>query len=89
VFQGAIGLGPWYVLVRLAVKAEVLLGMCSALTDSLGTATQPLVQTALADVNVYLETLPALINAAEAHPLRSPSGLALPNPTTALAGRIV
>jgi aromatic ring hydroxylase len=89
VFQGAIGLGPWYVLVRLAVKAEVLLGMCAALTDSLGTATQPLVQTAQADVMVYRETLRAFNQAAEAHPVRSPSGLALPNPTTALAGRIV
>uniref|UniRef100_UPI000B7F747A 4-hydroxyphenylacetate 3-hydroxylase C-terminal domain-containing protein n=1 Tax=Candidatus Entotheonella palauensis TaxID=93172 RepID=UPI000B7F747A len=88
VFQGAIGLGPWYVLVRLAVKAEVLLGICAAITDSLGTSTQPLVQTALADVMVYLETLRAFIQAAEANPVRSPSGLAMPNPTTALAGRI-
>ncbi len=87
-FQGAIGLGPWYVLVRMAVKAEVLLGICAAITDSLGSATQPLVQTALADAMVYLETLRAFIQAAEAHPVRSPSGLALPNPTTALAGRI-
>ncbi len=74
--------------MRLAVKAEVLLGICAAITDSLGTATQPLVQTALADVMVYLETLRAFIQAAEAHPVRSPSGLAMPNPTTALAGRI-
>ncbi len=88
VFQGAIGLGPWYVLVRLAVKAEVLLGICAAITDSLGTSTQPLVQTALADVMVYLETLRAFIQAAEANPVRSPSGLAMPNPTTSLAGRV-
>jgi len=66
----------------------VLLGICAAITDSLGTATQPLVQTALADVMLYLETLRAFIQAAEANPIRSPSGLALPNPTTALAGRI-
>jgi 4-hydroxyphenylacetate 3-monooxygenase len=88
VFQGAIGLGPWYVLVRMAVKAEVLLGLCAAITDALGTASQPLVQMALADAMVYLETLRALIQAAEATPARSPSGLALPNPTLALAGRI-
>src|SRR5215831_872173 len=87
-FQGAIGLGPWYVLVRMAVKAEVLLGLCAAITDSLGTATQPTVQLALADAMVYLETLRAFVQAAEAHPVSSPSGLALPNPTTALAGRI-
>jgi aromatic ring hydroxylase len=86
-FQGAIGLGPWYVLVRMAVKAEVLLGICAAIADSLGTTTQPAVQTALADAMVYLETLRAFIQAAEANPVRSPSGLALPNPTTALAAR--
>jgi 4-hydroxyphenylacetate 3-monooxygenase len=88
VFQGAIGLGPWYVLVRMAVKAEVLLGLCAAITDALGTASQPLVQMALADAMVYLETLRALIQAAEANPVNSPSGLALPDPTRALAARI-
>ena len=86
--QGAIGLGPWYVLVRMAVKAEVLLGLCAAITDSLGTATQPTVQLALADAMVYLETLRAFVQAAEANPVASASGLTLPNPKTALAGRI-
>jgi 4-hydroxyphenylacetate 3-monooxygenase len=88
VFQGAIGLGPWYVLVRMAVKAEVLLGLCAAITDMLGTASQPLVQVALADAMVYLETLRALIQSAESNPVPSPSGLALPDPTRALAARI-
>src|SRR5438132_13401786 len=86
-FQGAIGLGPWYVLVRMAVKAEVLLGICAAITDSLGTTTQPPVQMALADAMIYLETLRAFVQAAEANPVRSTSGLALPNPTMALAAR--
>src|SRR5206468_9728010 len=86
-FQGAIGLGPWYVLVRMAVKAEVLLGICAAITDSLGTTAQPAVQTALADAMVYLETLRAFVQAAEANPVRSPSGLAMPNPTMSLAAR--
>jgi 4-hydroxyphenylacetate 3-monooxygenase len=86
-FQGAIGLGPWYVLVRLAVKAEVLLGICAAISDSLGSSAQPSVQSALADAIVYLETLRGCIQAAEANPVQSPSGLALPNPTTALAAR--
>ena len=61
--------------------------ICAAIADSLGTATQPAVQTALADAMVYLETLRAFVQAAEANPVRSPSGLALPNPTTALAAR--
>src|SRR5262252_8761878 len=88
-FQGAVGLGPWYVLVRMAVKAEVLLGLCAAIVDSLGSSAQPSVQMALADAMVYLETLRACIQAAEANPIRSPSGMALPNPTTALAARTV
>jgi 4-hydroxyphenylacetate 3-monooxygenase len=88
-FQGAIGLGPWYVLVRMAVKAEMLLGICAAITDSLGTATQPLVQMALADVMVYLETLRGLIQTAEANPVCSASGFLLPNPTTELTARII
>jgi len=87
IFQGAVGLGPWYVLVRLAVKAEVLLGICAAIADSLGSSEQPTVQTALADAMVYLETLRAFVQTAEANPVRSPSGLVMPNPTTALAGR--
>jgi len=87
VFQGAIGLGPWYVLVRMAVKAEVLLGICAAIAESLGSAAQPLVQAALADAMVYLETLRAFIQAAEASPVSTPSGLTVPNPTMALAAR--
>jgi 4-hydroxyphenylacetate 3-monooxygenase len=86
-FQGAVGLGPWYVLVRMAVKAEVLLGICAAIAESLGTGTQPAVQTALADAMIYLETLRSSIQAAEANPVRSPSGLTMPNPTTSLAAR--
>src|SRR5262249_57749147 len=78
---------PWSVLGRMAVKAEVPLGICAAISDSLGTDAQTAVQTALADAMVYLETLRACVQAAEANPVRSPSGLALPNPTTALAAR--
>src|SRR5919197_4537275 len=37
---------------------------------------------------VFLESRRALIQAAEANPVPSPSGLALPNPMLALAGRI-
>jgi aromatic ring hydroxylase len=87
VFQGAIGLGPWYVLVRMAVKAEVLLGIYAALAESLGSTTQPAVQAAMADAMIYLETLRGCIQAAEANPVPSPSGLVMPNPTTALVAR--
>jgi aromatic ring hydroxylase len=87
-FQGAMGIGPWYVLVRLAVKAEVLLGICASMAEYLGTSKQPHVQLALADAIVYMETLRAFIHAAEANPVRSQSGLTLPNWTPAQAARI-
>ena len=87
-FQGAMGIGPWYVLVRLAVKAEVLLGICAAMAEYLGTSKQPHVQIALADAIVYMEAMRAFIHAAETNPVRSPSGLTLPNWTPAQAARI-
>lgn len=43
---------------------------------------------ALADAVVYLETMRAFINAAETNPVRSHSGMTLPNWTQAQAGRI-
>ncbi len=87
-FQEVISLGPWYVLVRMAVKAEALLGICAAMADYLETAKQPQVQTALADAIVYLETLRAFIYTAEVYPVRSRSGLTLPNFTLAQAARV-
>jgi 4-hydroxyphenylacetate 3-monooxygenase len=87
-FQGAMGIGPWYVLVRMAVKAEVLLGVCAAMAEYLGTSKQPHVQMALADAIIYLETMRAFIHTAETNPVRSQSGLTLPNWTPAQAARI-
>lgn len=87
-FQGAMGIGPWYVLVRLAVKAEVLLGICASMAEYLGTAKQPHVQLALADAIIYMETMRAFIQVAEMNPVHSPSGLTLPNWTPAQAARI-
>ena len=71
----------------MAVKAEVLLGIYAALAESLGSTTQPAVQAAMADAMIYLETLRGCIQAAEANPVPSPSGLVMPNPTTALVAR--
>src|SRR5258705_12159913 len=68
-------------------RSEVLLGICAAIADSLGSAAQPSIQTALADAMVYVETLRAFVQAADANPIRSPSGMTLLNPTTALAAR--
>ena len=87
-FHGAVNVGPWYVLVRLAVKAELLLGVCAALVDLLGTAEHPPSKTAVADLIVYLETLRSFIHAAESRPVRSRSGLTLPDPILGQAARV-
>jgi len=88
IFTGAVDIGTWYVLVRMAVKAEVLLGLCAAMADYLGNTQQPHIQMALADAIVYLETMRTFIARAETNPTRSHSGLVLPNFTLARVGRI-
>ncbi|HEY7066247.1 MAG TPA: 4-hydroxyphenylacetate 3-hydroxylase N-terminal domain-containing protein [Chloroflexota bacterium] len=75
-------------VVRMAVKAEVLLGLCLAMADYLGTGKVPHVHEGLADAICYLETLRALMHEAERNPVRSASGLALPNPTQITVARI-
>ena len=87
-FHGAVNVGPWYVLVRMAVKAELLLGVCVAVTDYLGTAEQPPARAAVADLIVYLETMRSFIHAAETRPVRSRSGLTLPDPVLGQAARV-
>jgi 4-hydroxyphenylacetate 3-monooxygenase len=75
-------------VVRMVVKAEVLLGICLGMADYLGTGKVPHVQEGLADAICYLETLRALMHESERHPVPSPSGLALPNPTQITIARV-
>ncbi|HXG36480.1 MAG TPA: 4-hydroxyphenylacetate 3-hydroxylase N-terminal domain-containing protein [Dehalococcoidia bacterium] len=88
-FYSVISYPLWHILVRATIKTEVLLGICSAMVDYLGTANRPEIQLALAQVGVYLEALKALAIAAEQNYIPSPSGLAVPNPTQITAGRIM
>jgi 4-hydroxyphenylacetate 3-monooxygenase len=78
----------YHILVRMACKAEVLAGICAAVSDYLGKEDQQLTQLALCDVYVYVETLRAFIHAAEREPHTSASGLLFPNPTQITLGRI-
>ncbi|HXG36498.1 MAG TPA: 4-hydroxyphenylacetate 3-hydroxylase N-terminal domain-containing protein [Dehalococcoidia bacterium] len=87
-FQRVVAWAGWHILARLAVKAEVLTGICAAMVDYLGTSKQPPVQLALSDAIVYVETLRALISAAEHEAVPSPSGLLMPNPTKVFVGRV-
>lgn len=88
VFAPVTMLAGWHILIRMAVKAEVLAGICIGLTEYFGTAKQPHIQLALCDALVYVETLKALLQAAEANPIPSPSGLLIPNPTQTTVARI-
>lgn len=69
----------WHVLIRLAVKAEVLAGICVGVADYLGTTKQTHVQAALSDVLTYMEILRGFVLRAEADSGPSRSGLAAPN----------
>lgn len=78
----------YHILIRQAVKAEVLAGICVAIADHLGISNQPHPRTVLAEAIGYLETLRAFIRAAEQTPIFSSFSLAIPNPTHTIAGRI-
>jgi 4-hydroxyphenylacetate 3-monooxygenase len=78
----------YHILIRMAVKAEVLAGIGAAIADYLGLSKQPHVQLALCELIGYAETLRAFICAAERDPVPTASGLLIPNPTQITLGRI-
>jgi aromatic ring hydroxylase len=77
----------WSILCRLAVKAEVLLGLYALIPELIGRQTQPQSQEAVAEAVRYLVTLRAFIYAAEARASVSTSGMLMPDPTIVTAGR--
>ena len=78
----------YHILIRQTVKAEVLAGICVAVADYLGISDQPQAQTTIAEAIGYLETLRAFVFAAERQPTYSSFGLAIPNPTQTILGRM-
>jgi aromatic ring hydroxylase len=78
----------YHMLIRQAVKAEVLAGICASVCDYMGTTSQPPSQAALADAIGYVETLRAFLFAAEHQPVFSSFGLAIPGPIQTIQGRI-
>ncbi|NIO06826.1 MAG: hypothetical protein GTO40_02120 [Deltaproteobacteria bacterium] len=69
----------YHTQIRKLVKLEVLAGICKSMADYLGSGGQPHVQDAISDLIVDMETLRALITAAENNPTKSRSGLAEPD----------
>jgi len=87
-FVSVLRWASYHIQIRRLVKAEVLAGICAAMTDYLGTRVQPQIQSALSEAIVHVETLRALIHAAETNPVTSQSGLVAPNTTQLLVAHI-
>jgi 4-hydroxyphenylacetate 3-monooxygenase len=79
--------GHWSILPRLAVKAEVLVGIFALLPAMLGRSKTPAAQEALGEILRYLTTLRAFVRAAEDAGRLSTSGYWMPDPTFVSAGR--
>ncbi len=82
---------PWafyHILIRMAVKAEVLAGIATAISHYLGRQEMLATQLSLVDLYGYAETLRAFVRAAEDDPVPSVSGYLVPNPTQITLGRI-
>jgi 4-hydroxyphenylacetate 3-monooxygenase len=77
----------WNILPRLAVKAEVLLGLIAQLPAMIGREKTPAAQEAVGEAIRYLTTLRAFIRAAEDNGRLSTSGYWMPDPVFVTAGR--
>jgi len=78
----------WSILVRLAIKAEVLAGLYALIPEMLGRAQQPQSQEAVGEILRYLVTLRAFIHASEDQSTVTPAGHCMPNPQYVTAGRV-
>jgi 4-hydroxyphenylacetate 3-monooxygenase len=77
----------WNILPRLAVKAEVLVGLFALLPSMIGRDKTPQAQEALGEAIRYLTTLRAFIRASEDNGQPSASGFWMPDPIFVTAGR--
>jgi aromatic ring hydroxylase len=85
---GFLAWAHFHVLVRLAIKAEVFVGLLALAARYAGTARLPHVNTALARAITYATLLRATVRAAESEPAIGPTGFAAPDPATMTAGRL-
>lgn len=77
----------WSILCRLAAKAEILVGVFSALPEALGRSARPDAQEKLGEMERYLITLRSFIDAAAYRGQRTPGGHFMPDPGIVTAGR--
>ena len=82
-----LALAFYHILIRIACKAEVLAGICAAVSDHLGKEDQQLTQLALCDMYGYVETL-RLPRRGRAAGRDDPLQHGHPQPTQITLGRI-
>jgi aromatic ring hydroxylase len=78
----------YHLLIRMAVKAELFVGVCSLISEHIGTLQFQNVQEELAEVVRYLETIRTFTRASEADAITTRSGLSMPNPNTIMVGHM-
>jgi 4-hydroxyphenylacetate 3-monooxygenase len=81
---------PWgfyYGMLRVLIKAEVLVGIAFAASESLGTRDEPHVQNMLGEAVTFLLTLRTVLRDAEQRPMFTGEGLAMPDPSQVALAR--
>jgi 4-hydroxyphenylacetate 3-monooxygenase len=86
---GAIGAGEhWHSLIRMTVKAELLVALAQMIVDALGTMKVPKVRELVADLIVYAQAQRAFVQAAQDSAITTESGALWPNVDLVTAGRV-
>lgn len=86
---GLIGTGEhWHSLIRMTVKAELLIALTQMIIDALGTIKVAKVRELATDVIEYAQVQRALVSAAEHHAAPTESGVVWPDVNFVTAGRI-
>jgi 4-hydroxyphenylacetate 3-monooxygenase len=86
---GVIGAGEhWHSLIRMAVKAELLVALTQMIIDALGTIRVPKVREFATDVIEYAQIQRALVSAAEHHATQTESSVMWPEVNFVTAGRV-
>lgn len=86
---GDIGAGEhWNTLVRMAVKAELLVALAQMVIDSIGTVRVAKVRELAADLVVYAQVQRSLVQSAQDYAITTESGVVWPQVDFVTAGRV-
>jgi 4-hydroxyphenylacetate 3-monooxygenase len=86
---GDIGAGEhWSTLIRMAVKAELLVALSQMIIDSLGTTRVAKVREMIADLVLYAQVQRSLVMSAQDYAITTESGVLWPQVDYVTAGRV-